>query len=226
MGKKRTAGPTGRHAETGRPADDGPDALAFRGLLHDLEHGLATLASLIEVAHGETGLSPGAGLALRQAETELAMLFTCIADWTAGSVPTESDVVDVRALALDAAQLAEVEHGVTVDVAPGQDVSLPVSAAVVWRVLVNVIDNAARAAGPEGRVEVTIDGRGKIVVEVFDTGPGFGGAPTDDDLSGIRSTGLRVVTSLLDAVGGRLEIQRARPTGTMVRAIFPPLARG
>jgi signal transduction histidine kinase len=223
---KRTTGRTGRHAETGRSADDGPDAPAFRGLLHDLEHGLATLAALIGVAHGETGLPPGAGRALRQAETELAMLFACIADWAAGSAPTESDVVDVRALARDVAQLAEVEHGVTVDVGPGQDVNLPVSAALVWRVLANVIDNAARAAGPDGRVEVTIDDQDKIVVEVFDTGPGFGGAPTDDDLSGIRSTGLHVVTSLLDAVGGRLEIQRVRPTGTTVRAIFPPLARG
>ena len=39
------------------------------------------------------------------------------------------------------------------------------------------------------------------------------------------ATGLRVVTSLLDSVGGRFEVLSGRTDGTTVRAVFPPHQR-
>ncbi len=51
------------------------------------------------------------------------------------------------------------------------------SPALLWRVLTNVVDNAARAAGPSGRVGVTVgSGRAapRAAIEVIDDGPGFG----------------------------------------------------
>jgi signal transduction histidine kinase len=207
--------------ETGHGAVAGPsDPAAFRGLLHDVEHGLATLASLIEVVRGDITLSPDSSLQLRRAERELSMLFSFIAQWAGGADGT-AVAVDVRAIAGEIAQLAEVEHGVAVDLLPGPPVHLPLSAAVIWRVLVNVVDNAARAAGSAGRVEITVEQADVIVVEVHDTGPGFAAATHGDALSAVGSTGLRVVTSLLDSVGGQFEIRHGRTKGTTVRAVFP-----
>lgn len=198
-----------------QPVTDPRDAVTVRGLLHDVEHGLATLASLIDVVRGEPELSDQSDLQLRRAERELAMLFAVIQHWLGGQDGSGEDEVDVRALCREVVQLAEVEHDVTVELVPGPDVMIPVSAELVWRVLTNVVDNAARAAGPGGRVEVSIGRDTEVVVEVRDTGPGF-----DEVVDG--ATGLRVVTSLLDSVGGRFEVLTGRTEGTTVRAVFPP----
>jgi signal transduction histidine kinase len=198
-----------------QPVTDPRDAVTVRGLLHDVEHGLATLASLIDVVRGEPELSDESDLQLRRAERELAMLFAVIQHWLNGQDGADDDEVDVRALVREVVQLAEVEHDVTVELVPGPDVMIPVSAELVWRVLTNVVDNAARAAGPGGRVEVSIGRDTEVVVEVRDTGPGF-----DETADG--ATGLRVVTSLLDSVGGRFEVLTGRSEGTTVRAVFPP----
>ena len=77
---------------------------------------------------------------------------------------------------------------------------------LLWRVLTNVVDNAARAAGPAGRVEITV-GRlaeppPRAVLEVLDNGPGFGHGPP-----GAASLGLGVVTTLLDSCGGSMEVE-------------------
>jgi signal transduction histidine kinase len=199
------------------PEADPRDALTVRGLLHDIEHGLATMASLIDVARGDSDLSDESDLQLRRAERELAMLFAVISHWLNGQEGDDGEV-DVRALAREVAQLAEVEHGVSVELVPGPDVLVPVTAEVVWRVLTNVVDNAARAAGPGGRVDVSIGRDTEVIVEVRDTGPGFA-----DVADG--ATGLRVVTSLLDSVGGRFEVLTGRAEGTTVRAVFPPRQR-
>ncbi|HKN98927.1 MAG TPA: HAMP domain-containing sensor histidine kinase [Pseudonocardiaceae bacterium] len=202
-----------------QPVTDPRDAVTVRGLLHDVEHGLATLASLIDVVRGDSELSDESDLQLRRAERELAMLFAVISHWLNGQEGADgSGEVDVRALAREVAQLAEVEHGVTVELVPGPDVLVPVSAEVVWRVITNVVDNAARAAGPGGRVEVSVGRDTEVVVEVRDTGPGFDGVPDG-------TTGLRVVTSLLDSVGGRFEVLTGTTDGTTVRAVFPPRQR-
>jgi signal transduction histidine kinase len=210
--------------ESGQQVADLRDVVVFRGLLHDVEHGLATLGSLIEVVRGDTALSSDSALQLRRAERELSMLFSFIQQWTDGTHVTATEV-DVRAIATEIVQLAEVEHGATVDLLPGPAVPLPVSAAVVWRVLANVVDNAARAAGPGGRVEVTVERHNAIVVEVRDTGPGFPTQVRGDGHRTAGSTGLRVVTSLLDSVGGRFEVRQGHSIGTTVRAVFPPRPR-
>lgn len=208
-----------RSSEPAQPAADPRDAVTVRGLLHDVEHGLATLASLIDVVRGDSDLSDESDLQLRRAERELAMLFAVISHWLNGQGGDGGDrEVDVRALVREVAQLAEVEHDVTVELVPGPDVLIPVPAELVWRVITNVVDNAARAVGPGGRVEVSVGRDTEVVVEVRDTGPGF-----DEVVD--SATGLRVVTSLLDSVGGRFEVLSGQTDGTTVRAVFPPRQR-
>jgi hypothetical protein len=86
-----------------------------------------------------------------------------------------------------------------------------------WRALRNMIDNALRAAGGSGHVEVsvsTVDGW--AVAQVDDDGPGLGQVPP-----GLSSLGLGIVQDLASARGGQLEIRRGALGGCCVRLLLP-----
>jgi len=85
----------------------------------------------------------------------------------------------------------------------------------VWRVLTNLVGNAARAAGRSGVIRLSIDRIpqiGRVLLYVDDTGPGLGVGPP-----GREGIGLRVVNNLLRSNGGNLRL-RSGPLGG-VRAI-------
>jgi len=212
-----------RRQGPGRRSSDGPDALAMHGLLHDLAHEMATLSYLVEAARGDPALTVDSGARLELIALELSRVLDIIAHGMSDEQPVETtDAVEVRALAEQVTQLARVAHDASVAVLPGPTVRIPVSAAVLWRVLSNVVDNAARAVGPAGRVEVAILRGKQAVIEVTDDGPGFGNGP-----AGMASLGLRVAASLLASCGGNLEVGSPAVGGTQVRIVLPaqPAAR-
>jgi signal transduction histidine kinase len=65
-------------------------------------------------------------------------------------------------------------------------------------------------------VKLTIRQDGRTVIEVADNGPGFGAGPP-----GTASLGLDIVTSLLEASGGSLEVTSAAGVGATVRVLLP-----
>ena len=209
-----------RRKGSGRRSSDGADELAIRGLLHDLEHGMATLSSLVQVVGGDPNLSVSSRIQLELMDNELNRLTDFVTDWadrwSGGSAEDGGGTVGLRTLAAEVAQLAEVEHGANVVLLPGPDIGLTARSGLIWRILANVVDNAARAAGPHGTVQITIEQAEMVVVEVRDDGPGFGGAP-----GRAGSLGLTVIASLLRSVGGHFELRDAPDCGTVVRAIFP-----
>jgi len=86
-----------------------------------------------------------------------------------------------------------------------------------WRAVRNLIDNAVRAAGPAGHVEVTLyDEDGWAVVQVDDDGPGFGAAKP-----GLGSLGLGIVQDMTGAWGGHLQIRHRSRGGASVRMLLP-----
>lgn len=181
---------------------------------------MATLSSLVQVVCGDANLSIGSRIQLELMDNELARLTDFLTDWAGkwadGTDDGEGHTTGLRGLAAEVAQLAEVEHGANVVLLPGPDIALTARSGLVWRILANVVDNAARAAGPHGTVQIRIEQTDMVVVEVRDDGPGFGGAP-----GRAGSLGLTVIASLLRSVGGQFELRDAPGTGTVVRAIFP-----
>lgn len=88
--------------------------------------------------------------------------------------------------------------------------------ALLRRAVGNLLDNACRAAGGTGHVQLRVDVRdGEAYVEVSDDGPGFG------DVTAGTGHGLRVVAAAARAYGGRLEISSVIGTGTTVRLCLP-----
>jgi hypothetical protein len=98
------------------------------------------------------------------------------------------------------------------------------------RALGNVLSNGTRAAGDAGRVRVTVrrfetaEGE-RAVIEVDDSGPGFGNIPAGHGL------GLAVVRRTIEAAGGSVEFAEGPMGGALVRLVLPvtpvrPLSAG
>jgi C4-dicarboxylate-specific signal transduction histidine kinase len=87
------------------------------------------------------------------------------------------------------------------------------------RALGNVLDNAIRAAGPAGRVDVRarLSGR-RVRVEVEDNGPGFGRLPHQ------TGRGMAAAQRMLGRCGGVLEISAGRAGGALVGLDLPRVA--
>lgn len=87
----------------------------------------------------------------------------------------------------------------------------------LWRVVRNIVDNAIRAAGPDGTVDVRIAvDDGWAVIQVDDDGPGLGVRD-----SGRSTFGLNIVQDFVPTVGGHLEIERGRLGGCCIRIRIP-----
>jgi len=199
----------------------GPPAggdLQIRGLLHDLGHQMMTLSLLAETVRSDSTLSDSSRQRMELVMQEMFRIVDIIADCSLAAPPAPGGgtaLMDIRQLAEEIAQLAEGAYQATVIVRPGGPAVLRVRPTLLWRVLANLVDNAVRAAGPDGQVEVSIEQGRDTVIEVTDNGPGFGSGP-----HGTSGLGMTVVRQLLEAEGGRLEVGAAPGGGTRVRVVF------
>jgi len=182
---------------------------------------MTTLSYLVEAVRGDVDLPEDAGFRLELLSLEMTRLLDVIAH----EIPGREDAaavgeVSLRSLAGQVTQLARVAHEAGVTLRPGPEVQVMASPVLLWRVLTNGVDNAARAAGPGGRVEISVamlaEPPPRAVLEVLDNGPGFGHGPP-----GAASLGLGVVTSLLESCGGRLDVQAPAGGGALVRIVIP-----
>jgi signal transduction histidine kinase len=107
-----------------------------------------------------------------------------------------------------------------VRVPPGVAPAVGLPPAVLSRVVTNLVDNAVRAAGPDGTVRIAVHRAGSVgqdvLVDVVDDGPGYPFGPP-----GSSRIGLDLVNRLLAACGGRLELHEAVPHGTRARVVLP-----
>lgn len=90
--------------------------------------------------------------------------------------------------------------------------------ALDWqRSLINLVENACRAAGPNGKVSVRCcEDADSIRVSVDDSGPGFGAAP-----AGRSSLGMLAVSRLVDGHSGHIELRRSPLGGAQVTLVIP-----
>jgi signal transduction histidine kinase len=184
---------------------------------------MTTLSYLVEAVRGDVVLPDDSGFRMELLSAEMTRMLDIIASEVPDAHEAEAvGAINLGALAGQVTQIAEFAHEASVVLLPGPLVGVEASPALLWRVLTNIVDNAARAAGPRGKVVLAIheeqapDQAPEAVVEVTDDGPGFGRGPV-----GVASLGLGVVTSLLESCGGRLEVEAPEAGGTRVRIIIP-----
>jgi two-component system sensor histidine kinase TctE len=127
---------------------------------------------------------------------------------------------------LPSADVSEVVQGVLLAAAasfrgtlrwkPSGPTSVAVDTLALRRAFGNVIDNATRAANPDGWVEVRVRrAKTSLWIDVEDSGPGFGG------LHSQTRRGLAVTQAVLARCGGMLEIGSGRSGGALIRMKLP-----
>jgi signal transduction histidine kinase len=214
-----TGASLGQPRKVRRRLSDADQALSARGLLHDLGHQLMTLSLLAESVGADEELTAESRGRMELIQRELSRAIAMITDYVAaeesGYTASGPGPVEMRDLAVQIARLAELAHDSTVRVLPGPPVVVRRSPLVLWRVLSNIIDNAARAAGRDGCVEISVRQEIDTIVDVFDDGPGLGDSP-----GGLAGLGLAVVHRLLEGAGGRLEIEIGVDGGTRARIVL------
>jgi K+-sensing histidine kinase KdpD len=177
-------------------------------LWHDLRQTVAVILASVSAAEEDTNLCPEARRWLDQIAEEARRISRICEQ----AVHTGSATQAMRSV-------GEVTNGVVARTrvvvstrieyrSSGQDVD--VEAVAVERALINVIDNACRAAGPAGRVRIKVEGAsdGSAIITVDDDGPGF--LAVGEERAGI---GLEAVRHVLAPLGGSLEISTRGPLG-------------
>lgn len=189
--------------------------LTEQRLRHDVRQSLSAVMLLASIVERQPLAGPVVQETLEQMRHEVDWIARVLAP---ASGPTEA-FVDV----------GEVVNDMWRGVASGRDTVLRlVREADVWtwadpvalgRAVRNLIENAVRAAGDEGIVEVRVLGReGRVFVEVHDSGPGFGLIPPQEQL------GLITVRRFAAAYDGRLDIDSSPLGGALVRLELPLFA--
>lgn len=191
-------------------------------LRHDLRQSLAVVRALVSVATtgapDEAPLDADALQRLRLVQREV--------DWMAELLSSEhsehrdggpaADVVDLGEVVSDAWRSIAATSPCDVRLLREAGVTVVADAVELRRSAGNLIDNAVRAAGSGGRVDVHVRSvGGRAVLEVSDDGPGFGRIP--------RQQGLGLLTVRLFAadVGGSLEVGRSASGGTRLTLTVP-----
>ena len=199
-----------------------PELRELRGVVHDVGHGLSTMALLLEAARA--GSVSTFGL-LELVEQETSRLLAVVHSGTrpAAEADEPAEPVAVRGVLGPIARVAAHLGETSVRVDAGADVTARLDPALLSRVVTNLVDNAVRAAGPAGCVRLAVHRTGSggqdVVIDVVDDGPGFPLGPP-----GSSRRGLELVNRLLAVCGGRLELHEAAPHGTRARVVLPGAA--
>ena len=166
-------------------------------------------------------LEPGVPARVRHYLDEITGQATWISDMVHElmheGVSTQPEQVDVVTVTQHIAAMAAAS-GITtsIEVIAGRSATVHVDRVLVGRAIANLVDNAVRAAGPDGTVRLTVRSRGRdVVVIIEDDGPGFGEAPTGTGL------GLSMTAFVASTCGGRLALQASTLGGGHVALTLP-----
>jgi len=182
---------------------------------HDIVHAASTILMLVAALRSadQDAAARGALDGIAHSAHEITALVTEVGGRQA------ADALDLGPLATDAGDRARAlfPGTLTVDVeaasvrAPELDVS---------RLLTNLLQNACRAAEPDGVVQLTVTNESSwCVMRIGDSGTGFLEQPTSGGL------GLAVVVAITVRLGGHVTFGRS-PLGGALVAVHLPRAEG
>jgi K+-sensing histidine kinase KdpD len=198
-------------------------------IAHDLRQPLATIRALVASLKSAEVSPEALRWHLDNMEEQVdqlgdfvrSLLDTVVADQDA------ADVGDVRCVEANSSVAAVVRcFAVTwpgrITTAFGEEAVVPAPLEMLRRSVRNVLDNAARAAGKNGAILVSVmPSRMGTSIAIEDDGPGFGAIPAQ------HSIGLKIVDRTLSEAGGSLEITTSDALGgARVALSFPPQPSG
>ena len=211
-------GPATQMPTRGWPSGVAVGVRTLRELCHDLTMPATSIRLLVSAATRESDPDPPLRARLCQIADEASRIADICGYFLDPARRTA--LSDLRMLAAYAADSARSRYLGTIDVVaePLMAVAHPVD---VVRILANLLDNACRAAGPEGRVRLAVErGEERALMIVADSGPGFGNGE-----SGQASLGLGIVAALVRRNNGDLRMGTSDLGGLAVAVALPVGAR-
>ncbi|MCD2195938.1 ATP-binding protein [Actinomycetospora endophytica] len=182
-------------------------------LFHDIGHELATLSLLVASVRAERGLAGAVSERMALIEGEIDRLRVLVGTGGGGGGPGDAVLLREQLAGIVAARAV----GTTTSVAllPGPEVARRVDTCLLDRVVTNLLDNAIRAAGPAGHVEVELSAGPPVTVRVLDDGPGPGRGP-----GGRSGRGLAIVGSVAERLGATVTLRPGRGAGTVAEVVL------
>lgn len=208
-------GPGGGPIAPGGYQPSVPEMQLLRGVCHDVAQELAVIQLIGGlIARAAVGLPDDVRRSLAEMSARASYISKMMGDAVEGRSCLED--VDVTEVVVRAA--ADIRLRSTASCrAVGRPVRLLSDAALLRRAVINLLDNAVRAAGPAGTVLVRVrPSRIGAVIQVDDSGPGWGYAPR-----GRASLGLGIVRQCADAHGGSVVFGTSALGGGRVRLSLP-----
>jgi signal transduction histidine kinase len=184
------------------------------GLAHDIGHDLATVSCLTAAVRRDPALHPDNRRRLELIEREVARLQEMVGG-REDDVADALEEVSLPALVGEVVEPFALISSTALSTQPVADVRLTLDVHAMWRLLANLVGNAVRAAGPHGRVQVTVRADPRPQIEVRDDGPGPTAGPP-----GRAGLGLPTSRALAARCGADLSVSAAPEGGTVARVCF------
>lgn len=195
------------------------DAQRLTETCHDMRQALGSVFALAGAALAEPELPDNARARLEQIVGQAQWLADIIQDFLRESQRprTGTPLADLVALAEEAVGTERVTYPGELEVSwPDTPILISGNRVTVRRIIANLLSNATRAAGPQGRVRIEIGyDQGWALLVIDDSGPGFGRIEEGGGL------GLRAVARSVDGSAGRIEYGRGSLGGAGVRLWLP-----
>lgn len=186
----------------------------LRQICHDVRQELAIIQALVELVATKPDMPEQS---LRRLD-QICGRTSYITEMMQQVIERTASVNDLDLAAFVTDVVADVqlrtETRCQLQASPSRVVADPV---LLRRAVLNMLDNAVRAAGHAGFVSVRVSGAGDdVLIDVEDNGPGFGAATP-----GLASLGLAVVDECARTHGGRVDSGTRRDGGAFVRLRLP-----
>lgn len=202
------------------PAPTSMDIDRVREMCHDMRQPVASIIVLAEAALSEAA-TPSAvrarlGQVIDQAEWLGDMLQHLL---DTHEVTADRKSHDLTRIATDMVHLQQVTYRGDLRLqCGGGNMNVLGNPVHLRRAIANLLSNATRAAGPDGRVAVELHRAGdRVLLMVDDNGPGFGLIRRGAGL------GLRGVVRSLKSLGGRIEYSRSPIGGVRATLALPAI---
>jgi signal transduction histidine kinase len=207
------------------------------GVVHELNAPLSVISSAAQMILRETEVPEFVREMVSRIGTEaqrLSQLAKGLLNFSSHeSIPIEVDINLTTRFVLDFIQYEAARRAVTIE--PKLDFRLPfllIDGNQLKQVLINIIMNALQAMEPDGghlRVETKGRGTGEVCISISDTGPGIGSESLERIFQPYFTTkkvaegtglGLFVSKTIVEAMGGRIEVNSTIGVGTTFTVIL------
>jgi signal transduction histidine kinase len=202
------------HLATSESSSDDPEVVRrVQELHHDIRQPLAAIGALASAGMAQPDVPDVVVTCLERIRSETRMLLELCRHILEEMQAEQPVALDVAAREIAACAARSAQCAVEVEATPCTISTNPMD---FRRALVNLLDNAVRAAGPDGAVSVIVQSDPRQVrLSVRDSGPGFGA------IDGGCGIGLGVVERYARRHGGMVEVGQSPSGGASVSIVLP-----